>query len=202
VYLQAPADTGRCHPFGRLRPGLTRGQTRQALQVAAERIGGANFAREVSTLRPMAGLAANSASEGDERRFFIFFLMLFAVAGMLGIIACSNVAGLLLARGVSRQKELAIRKALGASRLQLARPMLTEGLVLVGCGSAAGMLVDTFLRSRLSMLRWPSAYNIPIEFQRTAALRPVGVRRRAADFLGDPRPARLQRRLEPRPEAR
>ncbi len=164
VYLQARGDVAHCHPFGRLRPGLTRGQTRQALEATAERIGGADFARQMSALRPMAGLAANAASEGDQRRFFIFFLMLFGVAGMLALIACSNVAGLLLARGLSRQRELAIRKALGAGRLQLARPMLAEGLVLVACGAAAGLLLDAFLRGRLRALRWPSAYNIPIEF--------------------------------------
>jgi predicted permease len=164
VYLQARGDSARCHPFGRLRDGLTRDQTRQALEAAAEGIGGADFAREVSTLRPMAGLAANSAAEGDGRRFFLFFLMLFGVACMLALIACSNVAGLLLARGVSRRKEQAIRKALGAGRLQLARPMLAEGVTLVACGTAAGLALDAFLRGRLSALRWPSAYNIPIEF--------------------------------------
>ncbi|SPE42680.1 conserved membrane hypothetical protein [Candidatus Sulfopaludibacter sp. SbA3] len=164
VYFQARGDTTRCHPFGRLNTSLTRDQTRQALDAAAERIGGTDFVRQVSTLRPMAGLAANSASEGDQRRFFIFFLMLFAVAGMLALIACSNVAGLLLARGMSRQKELAIRKALGARRWQLAQPMLAEGLVLVACGTAAGLAMDAFLRAQLSTLRWPSAYNIPIEF--------------------------------------
>ncbi|MDR3700322.1 MAG: ABC transporter permease [Candidatus Sulfopaludibacter sp.] len=164
VYLPAGSDSAHCRLFGRLRPDLTRDQTREALEAAAQRIGGAEFARQVATLRPMAGLAANSAGEGDQRRFFLFFVMLFAVAGMLALIACSNVAGLMLARSASRRKELAIRKALGAGRLQLARPMLAEGLVLVLCGAAAGLALDAFLRSRLSALRWPSAYDIPIEF--------------------------------------
>ncbi len=164
IYLAADAGAAHCRPFGRLRADLTRDQTRQALQAAAQRIGGAEFAREVAVLRPMAGLAANAASEGNQRRFFLFFVMLFGVAGMLALIACSNVAGLMLARGAGRRKELAIRKALGAGRLQLARPMLAEGLVLVLCGAAAGLALDALLRTRLSALRWPSAYDIPIEF--------------------------------------
>ncbi len=164
VYLAAGIDSAHCRPFGRLRPGLTREQTRQALEAAAQRTGGAEFARQVAVLRPMAGSAANAASEGDQRRFFLFFVMLFGVAGMLALIACSNVAGLMLARGAGRRKELAIRKALGAGRLQLARPMLAEGLVLVAFGTLAGLLLDAFLRSRLSALRWPSAYDIPIDF--------------------------------------
>jgi putative ABC transport system permease protein len=164
VYLPAGGESARCRPFGRLRTDLTRDQTRQALEAAAQRIGGAEFARQVAVLRPMAGFAANSGSEGDQRRFFLFFVMLFGAAGMLALIACSNVAGLMLARGASRRKELAIRKALGAGRLQLARPMLAEGLVLVACGTLTGLALDAFLRSRLSALRWPSAYDIPIEF--------------------------------------
>jgi putative ABC transport system permease protein len=164
VYWQAQADEKCCRPFGRMLPASTRGQTRQALQAAAERIGGAEFARQASVLLPMAGLAANASMEGDERRFFLFFVTLFGVAAMLVLIACSNVAGLLLARGASRRRELSIRKALGAGRLQLARPLLTEGLVLVACGAAAGLALDAFVRRRLAALRWPSAYNIPIEF--------------------------------------
>lgn len=164
IYLAAGAGAAHCRPFGRLRADLTRDQTRQAMEAAAQRTGGAEFARQVAVLRPMAGLAANAASEGDQRRFFLFFVMLFGVAGMLALIACSNVAGLMLARGASRRKELAIRKALGAGRLQLARPMLAEGLVLVLCGAAAGLALDALLRTRLSALRWPSAYDIPIEF--------------------------------------
>jgi predicted permease len=74
------------------------------------------------------------------------------------------VAGLLLARGVTRQRELAIRKALGASRFQLVRQLLAEGLVLVGLGAGVGLIIDAFLRNWLSYVRWPSAYNLPFEF--------------------------------------
>ena len=80
------------------------------------------------------------------------------------LIACSNVAGLLLVRGVSRQREMAIRKAVGANRFQLACQLLTEGFVLVACGALAGLILDAFLRERLSYVRWPSAYGLPFEF--------------------------------------
>ncbi|PYT25459.1 MAG: hypothetical protein DMG57_25100 [Acidobacteria bacterium] len=164
VYLLAHADSQHCHPFGRLRDGFTREQTRQALVAAARIIGGQNFEKQTSSLRPMAGLAANAATEGDDRRFFLFFVMLFGTAAMLAVIACFNVAGLLLARGVTRQRELAIRKALGANRFQVARQLLAEGLLLVGLGAGVGLLVDAFLRNWLSYVRWPSAYNLPFEF--------------------------------------
>ncbi len=164
IYMPIDRDGWGCHPFGRLRDGLTRAQTQQALVAAAQAIGGQDFAKEVSNLRPMGGLAANASREGDDRRFFVFFAMLFGTAAMLAVIACCNVAGLLLARGVTRQRELAIRKALGASRFQVARQLLAEGLVLVGLGTGAGLVVDAFLRNWLSYVRWPSAYNIPFEF--------------------------------------
>ncbi|SPE37389.1 conserved membrane hypothetical protein [Candidatus Sulfopaludibacter sp. SbA6] len=164
IYVPAHPDGWGYHPFGRLRDGLTRKQTQQAWVAAARAIGGQDFAKQVSRLRPMGGLAANAAGEGDDRRFFVFFVMLFGTAAMLAVIACFNVAGLLLARGVTRQRELAIRKALGASRFQLARQLLAEGFVLVGLGAGLGLIVDAFLRNRLSYVRWPSAYNLPFEF--------------------------------------
>ena len=169
VYLLAGKDPGRCQPFGRLRDGFTRGQARQALvaagrNIASRNIGGEDFARQFSSLRPMAGWAANAAGLGDDRRFFVFFAMLYGTAILLVVIGCSNVAGLMLARGVTRQRELAIRKALGANRFQVARLLLAEGLVLVALGAAIGLIVDAFLRNWLSSVRWPSAYNVPFEF--------------------------------------
>ncbi|HVW86688.1 MAG TPA: FtsX-like permease family protein, partial [Bryobacteraceae bacterium] len=101
---------------------------------------------------------------GDERRFFLFFIALFAVAGALMLIACSNVAGLLIARALNRRREWGVRKALGANRLQLLRPLLAEGILLVTCGAGFALGFDAFLRDRLSDLRWPSAYGLPFEF--------------------------------------
>jgi len=164
IYVIAPPDSGYCHPFGRLRDGMTRGQTREALLTSARIIGGQDFAHRVSVLQPMAGIASYASAEGDDRRFFVFFVMLFGTAVLLALIACLNVAGLLVARGVARQHELAIRKALGASRGHLLRQLLAEGAMLAALGLAAGLALDAVLRRQLSYVRWPSAYNLPFEF--------------------------------------
>jgi putative ABC transport system permease protein len=164
IYLISRPGARRCHLFGRLRDGSSRLETRQALVAAGRPLGGDTLARQVATLRPMAGLAANASRVGDDRRFFLFFVMLFATAVMLGVIGCFNVAGLLLARSISRQRELAIRKALGASRARLIRQFLADGLALVVPAALAGLAVDAFLRDRLSDVRWPSAYNLPFQF--------------------------------------
>lgn len=162
VYLADAGDA--CRLFGRLRDGLSRQQSLQALAAASGTIGGQDFSRRISILRPMSGFTANAAKTGDERLYFLFFAMLFGVAGTLTLIACSNVAGLLLARALGRQRDLAIRKALGASRLQIARLLLAEACVLVLAGAGAGLMLDAVLRNNLSYVRWPTAYGIPFEF--------------------------------------
>jgi putative ABC transport system permease protein len=163
-YRLARTDSTRCHLFGRLRDGFTRQSTREALIAAANTTGDHDFARQIANVRPMAGLAAHSNGMGDDRRYFVFFVALFGTALMLALIACFNVAGLLLARGITRRRQLAIRKALGANRFQVARYLLAEGFVLVVLGAGLGLMVDAFLRNQLSYVRWPSAYNLPFEF--------------------------------------
>jgi predicted permease len=73
-----------------------------------------------------------------------------AVLALLGI-ACVNIAGLLMARGVKREREVALRAAVGASRSRLVRQMLTESLVLCVCGLAGGMFVSWILLQTMNV---------------------------------------------------
>jgi len=168
VYL---SDAGNANPhgrvyqvFGRLRDGFSREQTRQALVAALSRLGAAESEHRNIQVRPISGWRAHRAGTANERQFFLFFAMLFIVAGTLTLIACSNVAGLLLVRALNRRREQAIRKAIGANRFQIALPLFLDGLVLVVFGAAVGLILDSFLRDRLSHVRWPTAYGLSFEF--------------------------------------
>src|SRR6185369_90906 len=95
-------------------------------------------------------------------------LLLTGAVALVLLIACANVANLLLARAVDRQKEIAVRIALGAGRLRIVRQLIIESIVLSCVGAAAGLLVTAWVVSFLAssaVAALPRMHNVTIEWR-------------------------------------
>ena len=122
--------------LGRLKPGVDRGRAQADMEAIAARLEQA-FPKENAD-RSALVVPAQERLVGDVRP--ALFVLLGAVAFVL-LIACANVASLMLARAAARTREIAIRQAMGAGRLRLVRQLLTESTVIALIGGAAGLLV-------------------------------------------------------------
>jgi predicted permease len=138
-------DCRRLDLIGRLAPGRTIAEARAEMAGLAAQLAAANPATNRgrgARLMPAIG-PGPGGHYNDQAR------LLAAVAGMLLVIACANLAGLLLARGSARGKEIAVRLSVGASRIRLVRQLLTESLVLAGGGGALGLALSGWAKYRL-----------------------------------------------------
>jgi predicted permease len=125
-----------------LQQRLTR--TFQTLQ--SPLVGGDGYLPEVKLLPGSQGAQAVRA----ETARLLYFLL--GVVGIVLLIVCVNLSSLMLSRGISRQREMAVRRSLGGGRGRLVQQLLLEGLMLAGAGTAAGLLLTVLSRRFLSGL--------------------------------------------------
>ena len=127
--------------IGRLKSGLSPAAAEAALQpVAAQFEGTWPIEHKDQTLlvRPLRRLDVSTAPR-DDSPLLVFGGLLMGMAGLVFLVACLNLANMLLARGAARRREIAIRLALGGARHRIVRQLLTEGFVLAVAGGAAGL---------------------------------------------------------------
>lgn len=140
--------------FGRLRPGVTLQQAQSDLETVAAQLRSEHAVHESAGMR----IRAVPLHEDVVKHVRPALIALLGAVGMLLLIACTNVAHLLLARATARERELAVRGALGASRGRLLRQLTTESLVLSAGGGALGVAL-AWLGTR--WLTWMSPANLP-----------------------------------------
>ena len=147
--------------MGRLKPGATLEEAQTALagpfqqsvlEHRAARQLRAQTPLRTLDLKDLPRLGVDSGSQGEmnwRRHFREPFRLLFGVVGLVLLIACANVANLLLVRASSRRRELAVRLALGASRGRLVRQLMTESILLAVAGGALGVLFALWIKDGL-----------------------------------------------------
>src|SRR5437867_842419 len=159
-HLSATMVTGRVHRmtelFGRLAPGVTLDQARAELRTvyATMKKDHSDAYSAQGDYRIDAKLLRDQITSGARN----VLLVLLAASGLVFIIACSNVANLILARSVRREGELSIRAALGASSGALRRTLLAESLVLCVAGATLGVVIASPLLSVLA--RYASRFSV------------------------------------------
>jgi len=159
-HLSATMVTGREHRmtevFARLAPGAELKSARAELRT----VYAAMLSAHPEIYRPADHFEIDVTRMHDQinSRANTILWVLFAASGLLFVIACSNVANLILARTVRRESELAVRSALGATTTTLRRSLLAEGLVLCGSGALAGVLIATPMVAVLA--RYASRFSV------------------------------------------
>jgi predicted permease len=133
--------------YGRLKPEATPEQAQADLSAIAERLAQAYPA--TNGQRGARLFAALGLSPADGRELQQFFGIQFGIVGMVLLIACANIAGLMLARTTARQKEIGVRLALGANRSRVVRQLLTESTLLALLGGALALVVAGWLTDGL-----------------------------------------------------
>jgi len=135
-----PVNLGRFSSFvARLKKGVTLGQAKAQLRAISTRLAAEYPKEHPQDLKGYGWIVTAGVNGRIDPRVQIGLLILLDAVGFVLLMACVNVASLLVARSWTRQKELAIRRALGATRLRIVRQLLSETLLLALAGGALGL---------------------------------------------------------------
>src|ERR1700733_8314221 len=155
--------------LGRAKPGVSDRTAQAALDTELSSIGRAVLPLRAGELIPSLVLRDGSRGLYEQRALFQEPLtVLMTLVGLVLLLACANIANLLLARGAQRQREMSVRLALGAGRARVLRQLLTESLLLAALGGTGGLLLGYLGRNaipRLLIAPWlPAQIDIPFDW--------------------------------------
>ena len=146
IPLRLPSDSRKwIQVVARMKQGTSLSQVRSALEIVARQM-----EQEDPKERADLRIKVSPWSETADRQYELTLVFVLAAVGLVLLIACADVAGLLLSRAVQRQREIAIRASLGAGTWRVVRQLLMESAVLALLGSAAGLAVARYLLEFLS----------------------------------------------------
>jgi predicted permease len=156
-------DGGDLRVLGVLKPGISRQQAQVSANLVAQRLN-QQYPETHKGVTYRLYPERLARPEPDPANGLLIVGVLFMVlAGMVLLLACSNVANIVLVRATAREREMAVRTALGAARSRIVRQLLTESLVLAFLGAVLGTLVGVWATRLISSIRLDVA-DIPIRF--------------------------------------
>jgi predicted permease len=191
----------RFEVFGRLKPGITRPEAAAAVSTVGRRIhdehpDGTDTFTDVQVF-PVDGIGAFRGMGNFILPLLLFLVLMTGMAGVVLLIACANIAGVLIGRAAARRREIAVRLALGAGRGRLVRQLVTESLVLALIGGGLGVVLALWLLGGVNaaVARMPIPMAFDLQLDRRVLLYAVGVSTLAALVFGLS-PARRAARLD------
>lgn len=175
-YVHDP-DTNWLYIVGRVKPGTVLAPLQEELSAVLRQTllktsinftlgeGKTRLTRTHVTLTPGgAGIQRMQSEYGEQLHLLMW------IAGLVLLVACANIANLLLVRGMARKMEMSLRSALGAARGRIVRQLLTESLLLSGLGGLLGLAVAYAGTRMLLALAFPGEQNVPIEANPSGAV--------------------------------
>ena len=167
-YVHDP-DTVWLYLIGRVKPGIEKTPLREKLSALLRQ--GYAPSKNFSTEQGKALLAkvhivltpGGAGIQDMQDQYASNLYLLMSTSGLVLLIACANIANLLLVRGMGRKAEMSVRTALGAKRARIVQQLLTESVVLAGLSGVAGLFVAYGATRMLLRLAFPGARNVPIQ---------------------------------------